>query len=48
MSMDIRIMDSKHKDVVLFDIKDLKRFSLEQLDVLRQQVRWEIQERIKK
>ena len=48
MSMNIKIMDSKHKDVILFDITDLKRFSLEQLDVLRQQVRWEIQERIKK
>ena len=48
MSMNMRIMDSKCKDVILFDTTDLKRFSLEQLDVLRQQVRWEIQERIKK
>lgn len=48
MSLDMRIMDSKHKEVILFDVRDLKRFTLEQLQVLRQQIAWEIHEKIKK
>ena len=48
MSLDLRIMDSKHKEVILFDTKTLKDFTLEQLQVLRQQVGWELQKRLKK
>ena len=36
------------KEVILFDTRDLKRFTLEQLQVLRQQIGWELQERLKK
>ena len=45
MALDMRIMDSKNKDIILFDTKDLKRFTLEQLQILRQQIGWEIQKR---
>ena len=47
MSLKMRIMDSKHKNVVLFDTEDLKKFTLEQLQVLRQQIKWEMEERLK-
>ena len=45
MALDMHIMDSKNKDIILFDTKDLKRFTLEQLQVLRQQIGWEIQKK---
>lgn len=43
----MRLMDSKNKAEELIDTKILERFTLEQLTILKQQINWEIEERVR-